>query len=126
MTRALCDAHVFISYLLRPAGGDTIAMLLDAAFAGAFTLLVADSLLEEFTRRVTTKPYLAQHISRHDLDAFAVYWRSPSAYRPSRPRSPPSSATRRTTTCWPTRWSAGPTTWSPATATCWNCRRSRG
>ena len=72
MARTLFDANVFISYLLRPARGGTIGTLLDAAFAGVFTLLVADSLLEEFTRRVMTKPYLAQHISRHDLDVFAA------------------------------------------------------
>ena len=72
MTRALFDANVFVSYLLQPARGGTIATLIDAAFAGAFTLLVADSLLEELARRVMTKPYLAERISRDDLRVFTA------------------------------------------------------
>lgn len=65
--RVRFDANIFISYLLQTSRASAVRMIVEAALAGRFTLLVSNSLLEEFTQRIATKKYLAQRITMADL-----------------------------------------------------------
>ena len=65
--RVLLDVNILISYLLHSSGSRAIGLVVEAALAGAFTLLIPDKLLEEFVQRVATKEYLARRIGRADL-----------------------------------------------------------
>lgn len=62
--RVLMDTNVFVSYLLsssrRPTG--VVATIVEAAFDGAFDLLVSEESLEELLLTLTTKRYLAERI----------------------------------------------------------------
>jgi putative PIN family toxin of toxin-antitoxin system len=66
----LLDTNVLISYLLVPGGQSPPVVIVQAAFAGAFVLLVTAGILEELTRKVATKPYLARRIEERDLVEF--------------------------------------------------------
>ncbi|MGH2560238.1 MAG: putative toxin-antitoxin system toxin component, PIN family [Thermomicrobiales bacterium] len=65
--RVLLDTNVYISYLLAPTEGRHPNTIVEAAFSGHITLLVSQRLVDELVSRVTTKPYLAQRITREDL-----------------------------------------------------------
>ncbi len=65
--RAVLDTNILISYLLTPAGSSPILTLVEAALQDAFTLLIAEEILQEFRQKVPTKPYLAQRISPSDV-----------------------------------------------------------
>lgn len=68
--RALLDTNIFISYLLPSHQKGAIAAIVEAALSGAFTLLVPQELIEEFSRAVASKKYLARRISSQDADEF--------------------------------------------------------
>jgi len=65
--RVLLDANLFISYLLTPDRESPVVRVVKAGVAGDFTLLLPAALLDEFSRRVQTKPYLAERITPEDL-----------------------------------------------------------
>ncbi len=69
--RVLLDTNLFISYLLpsRRLSG-TIDRLVEGALTGAYTLLLAEELLEEFHETITTKPYLRTRIDRGQATTF--------------------------------------------------------
>ncbi len=60
--RALCDTNVLVSYLLLRSAAGSIALIVRAAFAGAFTLLLPEELLNELTTVTHEKPYLSDRI----------------------------------------------------------------
>lgn len=70
--RVLLDANIYIGYLLGSSGQGAVYAVFGAAFSGRLPLLTADNLLEELTRRVHTKPYLAQRIAPNDLERFTA------------------------------------------------------
>ena len=65
--RVLLDTHVLVSYLLTPAAGGSIGMIMDALMQGAFTLIVPPDLLEELERVATRKIHLAKRIRPEQL-----------------------------------------------------------
>jgi len=66
--RILLDANLFISYLLNPDRDSPVVRVIKAGVRGKYTLLLPAALLEEFSRRVRSKPYLAVHSSPNDLE----------------------------------------------------------
>jgi uncharacterized protein len=66
--RALFDTNIFISYLLPSKAGGAIERVLEAAFEGAFTLLIAEEVVEEFSAKVASKAYLRERISKEAAD----------------------------------------------------------
>ena len=66
--RALFDTNIFISYLLPSKAGSAIEQILEAAFDEAFTLLIAEEVVEEFSAKVTSKGYLRQGIPKEAAD----------------------------------------------------------
>lgn len=70
--RVLLDANLFISYLLNPERDSPVVEAVKAGARGEYTLLLPAALLEEFSRRVHTKPYLAKHISTEALERLRV------------------------------------------------------
>lgn len=66
--RILLDANLFISYLLNPDKDSPVVRVVKAGVRGEYTLLLPAAILEEFSCRVHTKPYLAAHISPNDLE----------------------------------------------------------
>jgi putative PIN family toxin of toxin-antitoxin system len=68
--RAFFDANVFICFLLRPTASSPPAAIVRAGFAGAFTLLVSQTVVAELTRKVAAKPYLSARIAAADVAAF--------------------------------------------------------
>ncbi len=65
--RVLLDSNIFISYLLNPHADSLINHVVKAGILGEFTILLPELLLEEFTARIETKPYLSQHIKPEEL-----------------------------------------------------------
>ena len=65
--RVLLDTNVLVSYLLTPAAGGSIGVIMDALTQGAFTLIVPPELLEELERVATRKPHLAKRIHPDQL-----------------------------------------------------------
>ncbi len=66
--RALLDANIFISYLLTPNRESPVVQIVKAGVRGKYTLLLSAELLEEFSHRVLSKPYLRERISQADLE----------------------------------------------------------
>jgi len=66
--RVLLDANIFISYLLNPNRKSPIVQVLKAGVRGEYTLLLPEALLDEFSQRVDSKPYLAKHVGSKDLE----------------------------------------------------------
>ena len=66
--RALFDTNIFISYLLPSKAGGAIAQILEAAFEEAFTLLIAEEVVGEFSAKVASKTYLRERISKKAAD----------------------------------------------------------
>jgi len=64
--RALFDTNIFISYLLPSRKQRAINAVVEAAIAGTFTLLIPRELVEEFSRKVAAKEYLARRITPDD------------------------------------------------------------
>ena len=65
--RALLDANIFISYLLTPNRESPVVQIVKAGVRGKYTLLLSAELLEEFSRRILSKPYLRERISQDNL-----------------------------------------------------------
>lgn len=72
MMRALVDPNVFISFLLKPESATPPGQIFKAALFRRFTLLLPNSVVEEFSRAIATKPYLNERIDQNDFDAFLV------------------------------------------------------
>jgi putative PIN family toxin of toxin-antitoxin system len=66
--RALFDTNTFISYLLPSKAGGAIEQILEAAFDEAFTLLIAEEVVQEFSAKVASKSYLRERISKEAAD----------------------------------------------------------
>lgn len=66
--RALLDANIFISYLLKSNPKSPIVEIIHAGVRGRYTLLLSAPLLEEFSQRVRSKPYLQGRVSSADLE----------------------------------------------------------
>lgn len=66
--RALFDTNIFISYLLPSKAGGAIEQILEAAFDKAFTLLIAEEVVGEFSAKVASKAYLRERISKEAAD----------------------------------------------------------
>lgn len=64
--RALIDANIFISYLLIPFGDRDPNIIVDAATENRYVPLLAPELVDEISRKIRGKQYLADRIS---LDA---------------------------------------------------------
>lgn len=65
--RVFLDANILISYLLNPNGATPINVVVESAWAGAYTLIVAEPLFEELINKATEKPWLAQRIAQQDV-----------------------------------------------------------
>lgn len=72
MIRALVDPNIFISCLLRPDNNTPPNVILEAAMLDRFRLLLPNSVVEEFSRAISRKPYLNQRIEQADLTSFVV------------------------------------------------------
>ena len=66
--RALFDTNVLISYLLPSREESAVQAIMEAAFEGGFTLLLVQEIVEEFSRKVARKKYLASRISREEAE----------------------------------------------------------
>ena len=66
--RVLLDANLFISYLLNPDRDSPVVRVVRAGVSGEYTLLLPAALIDEFSRRISTKPYLASRITPTDLE----------------------------------------------------------
>lgn len=74
--RALLDTNLFVSYLLTPPGrSGTIGRIVEAAFAGEFTLLLPEEVPQELRAAIAAKPFLRDRIDEGDLDAFITLLR---------------------------------------------------
>lgn len=70
--RVLLDRDLLISYLLNSDTGSSAVRVVDAAFAGAFALLLPESVLDDVRLRRSTKPYLRQRITTDDVERLAA------------------------------------------------------
>ncbi len=71
--RTILDSNLLISYLLsRHRTRSAIGAILEAAAAGAFTLLVAPELLAEIARVIAARPDLAGRITSGDVEDLLV------------------------------------------------------
>jgi putative PIN family toxin of toxin-antitoxin system len=71
--RVLLDANIFISYLLPTKDSETsntIHSVVDAGFAGKYTLVFPQELLSEMRKKTAEKPYLVKHIVQEDMEEF--------------------------------------------------------
>jgi len=70
--RVLFDTNILISYLLVPNPQSTIPSIVNAAFEGAYTLLVPGALLTELTGTVKARKHLAKRLSPEQAQEFAA------------------------------------------------------
>ena len=68
--RVLLDANVLISFLLAPDRGGPVHQVVWAGLQGSFVLLLPEELLQELSRKIHEKKYLANRISPEDLQEF--------------------------------------------------------
>jgi putative PIN family toxin of toxin-antitoxin system len=71
--RVLLDTNIYISYLLSSGNSpksETIRAVIESAILGAYGLVFPAPLLAEITGKLTTKPYLAAHITKSDAEDF--------------------------------------------------------
>ncbi len=69
MIRALLDANIFISYLLRQGAAGTIAQLISAAVERQYVLLLPEDLLQEMVKAITRKLALSRRIRPEEAQA---------------------------------------------------------
>ncbi len=82
--RVLIDTNVFVSYLLAPRGRlGTIEVIVEAALARRFTLLVSQELLDELSAVLTTSGYLRQRIPQELTENFLTAIRAIAALLPA-------------------------------------------
>jgi len=67
--RVLLDTNILISYLLRSRGDSAPVVVVEAAFTGAYALLIAGETLSELRHKVGTKRFLMERITERDLEA---------------------------------------------------------
>ncbi len=60
--RVLCDANVFISYLIRPTGNGTIPQVVRFCFSEDCQLVISSELLDEIRTKTATEPNLLKQI----------------------------------------------------------------
>lgn len=65
--RVLFDSNVLISYLLSGDRPTTAVRTVELVFNQSFASVVSQELLDELTRKVTNKPYLANRIASSEL-----------------------------------------------------------
>jgi putative PIN family toxin of toxin-antitoxin system len=70
--RVLLDTNILISYLLRSRADSAPVVILEAAFSGAYTLLIPGETVSELRRAVRTKRFLVARITEGDLDALVT------------------------------------------------------
>jgi putative PIN family toxin of toxin-antitoxin system len=70
MMRVLLDTNILISYLLNRKVVSPITQVVEAGILGEFTLLLPEALLEEFSTKITGKPYLAKRITPAEMKQF--------------------------------------------------------
>lgn len=71
--RVLIDANVFISYLLPAKNSEkseSVDTIIDAGFAGKYTIFFPQELLSEIKKKLAEKPYLVKYISQEDGEEF--------------------------------------------------------
>jgi putative PIN family toxin of toxin-antitoxin system len=71
--RVLLDANILISYLLPTKDSEkstTIHSIIDAGFAGNYTVVFPQELLSEMRNKIKEKPYLAKHIRQDEMEQF--------------------------------------------------------
>jgi putative PIN family toxin of toxin-antitoxin system len=71
--RVLLDANILISYLLPTKASKkstTIHSIVDAGFAGKYTLVFPQELLLEMRKKIREKPYLTKHIRPEEMEQF--------------------------------------------------------
>ena len=66
--RVFLDANIWVSYLLNPAGKSPVNVVVEAAFEGTYTLLAANPLFDELTRKVVAKSRLARRITAREVE----------------------------------------------------------
>jgi putative PIN family toxin of toxin-antitoxin system len=62
--RALLDAKIYISYLLSPARDSPPIAIVEAAFTGAYTVVIPAGVIAELRDKIATKAYLAARITQ--------------------------------------------------------------
>ena len=65
--RVFLDANILISYLLNPNGTTPNNVVVESAWAGSYTLIVAEPLFQELINKATHKPWLVQRIAQQDV-----------------------------------------------------------
>jgi putative PIN family toxin of toxin-antitoxin system len=66
--RAILDANVYISYLLKSDAEGTVAQILERLFVQQFRLIVPDQVVAELKAVVERKPYLSRRIPMSVVD----------------------------------------------------------
>jgi putative PIN family toxin of toxin-antitoxin system len=66
--RAILDANVYISYLLRSEAEGTVAQILEKVFVQQFHLIVPDQVVDELKAVVERKLYLSRRIPMSEVD----------------------------------------------------------
>jgi predicted nucleic acid-binding protein len=64
----LLDTNILISYLLNRSTVSPITQVVEAGILGAFTLLLPEALLEEFSTSTPNKSYLAKRITPAEME----------------------------------------------------------
>jgi putative PIN family toxin of toxin-antitoxin system len=68
--RACVDTNILISYLLGPGSVQPPSRIIRGAYAGAFSLAIVETTLNELRSKVGSKPYLAARIENRQLEEF--------------------------------------------------------
>ena len=69
--RAILDANVYISYLLKPEPGGTVAQIFERIFARQVQVIVPGLVIQELKEVVERKAYLSQRIPVDEIDLLA-------------------------------------------------------
>lgn len=70
--KVFVDTNVLISYLLAPEGNSGTTMAFQAGLDGKFVLFVSGEVVNELTRKVSGKPYLASRTDQGTLTSFVA------------------------------------------------------
>lgn len=68
--RVCLDTNILISFLLAPSSDGPPSRVVRECIDGAFDLVVSDLVIEELTRKISTKSYLMQRISPNEAHRF--------------------------------------------------------
>lgn len=64
----MLDANVYIRYLLSPDGSSATIRVVEAAFTGAYELVLPEGVVSELRGETATKPWLAAHITPEECE----------------------------------------------------------